>query len=131
MPIKDLTAKQGNVTIDVEVVEVGEPREFVKFGNPGKVATAIVKDDTGQITLSLWNEQISQVKPGSKIKIVNGYVKEWQGELQLTTGMRGSIEVLGVMEAQEKQAKAEKKKTAKKETEKEKNFTGEEEAVGD
>ena len=72
MAIKDLQPKQ--------------PREFQKFGKAGKVATATVKDSSGTIKMSLWNEQVDQIKPGDKLKITNGYVNEYQGDMQLTTG---------------------------------------------
>lgn len=92
--IKDLEPRQGNVEITAEVIEVNEPREFTKFGRTGRVATAKIKDETGEVNLSLWNEQIDLVKPGIKIKITNGYVNEFQGEKQLTTGKFGKLEVL-------------------------------------
>jgi len=95
MTVKDLQIRQGNVDIVVDVVDVGEIREFEKFGRSGRVATAIVKDETGDIKLTLWNEQIDQVKAGDKVKITNGYVSEWQGEPQLTTGKMGKLEVVG------------------------------------
>ena len=44
--------------------------------------------------LTLWNEQIEKVKIGNKIAITNGYVGEWQGEKQLTTGKFGTLEVI-------------------------------------
>lgn len=94
MQIKDLQVKQGKVDLEVEVVEVGEVREFNKFGKTGKVANAKVKDESGEITLTLWNDEIDMVKPGKKIKIVNGYVSEWQGEKQLTAGRFGKIEAV-------------------------------------
>ena len=94
MEIKDLNAKQGNVDIVVDVVEIGETREFQKFGNTGKVTNAKVKDQTGEIKLTLWNEQRDNIKVGDKIHITNGYVNEWQGELQLTTGKFGTLEVV-------------------------------------
>ena len=47
MAIKDLQVKQGNVDIELDIVDVGEVREFEKFGRTGKVATAIAKDETG------------------------------------------------------------------------------------
>jgi len=77
------------------VVDVGEVREFEKFGRSGRVATAILKDETGDVKLTLWNEQIDQVKAGDKIHITNGYVSEWQGEPQLTTGKMGKLEIVG------------------------------------
>lgn len=95
MQIKDLKPKQGNVDITVDIVDVGEVREFQKFGKPGRVATAIAKDETGDIKLTLWNEDIERVKAGDKVQITNGYVNEWQGEMQLTTGRMGKLEVIG------------------------------------
>jgi len=94
MAIKDLQPKQGNVDIVVEVTEKGEVREFQKFGKPGRVCTAMIKDETGTCKLSLWNEQVDQINAGDKVKVVNGYVSEWQGEIQLTSGRMGSLEVL-------------------------------------
>jgi replication factor A1 len=98
MQVKDLKAKQGNVDIIVDIVDVGQAREFDKFGKTGRVATAIAKDETGDVKLSLWNEQVDKVKPGDKVHITNGYVSEWQGELQLTTGKMGKLEIIGESE---------------------------------
>lgn len=95
MAIKDLKIRQGNVDIIADVVDVGEVREFEKFGRTGRVATAIVKDGTGDMKLTLWNESIDNVKAGDKVHIINGYVSEWQGEPQLTTGKLGKLEIVG------------------------------------
>ena len=117
MAIKDLQARQGKVDIVVEVVDLGEVREFSKFGRTGRVATATVKDETGEIKMSLWNEQIDQVKPGDKVHVTNGYVNEFQGEKQLTTGKFGKLEVIRGSEGAEK---TEEKKELKEETTEEK-----------
>ena len=98
MQVKDLKAKQGNVEIVLDVIDVGEARSFEKFGKAGKVATAVAKDETGDVKITLWNDDIEKVKAGDKIKIANGYVSEWQGEIQLTTGRFGKIEVIGESE---------------------------------
>ena len=95
MQIKDLKPKQGNVDITIDIIDVGDPREFQKFGKPGKVATAIAKDETGDIKLTLWNEDIDKVKAGDRVHLSSGYVNEWQGEIQLTTGRMGKLEVVG------------------------------------
>ena len=94
MEIKDLQPRQGKVDVLVEVVEVGEAREFEKFGKTGRVANATVKDASGEIALTLWNDDIDKVKVGNKVQITNGYVNEWQGEKQLTTGKFGKLEVI-------------------------------------
>jgi len=94
MEIKDLQARQGNVEIVATVKEISEPREFEKFGKSGKVANAIIEDVSGKIKLSLWNEQVDKVNVGNKVHIMNGYVSEWQGKLQLTTGKFGTLEIV-------------------------------------
>ncbi|MBN2454776.1 hypothetical protein JXB11_04485 [Candidatus Woesearchaeota archaeon] len=94
MKIAELQPKQGNVDIVVQIEEIGQAREFSKFGKQGRVATATAKDDTGTVSLSLWNEQIDQVKKGDTVHIKNGFVSEWQGEKQLTSGRMGTLEVV-------------------------------------
>ena len=44
--------------------------------------------------LTLWNQDIDKVKIGSILKITNGYVNEFQGEKQLTSGKFGKLEVV-------------------------------------
>jgi len=61
-----------------------------KFG-PSQVATAILKDDTGQIDLTLWNENIGKVTTGKSVQIENAFVKSYQGKLQLDLGKYGRI----------------------------------------
>ena len=94
MAIKDLQPRQGNVDLILEIVEKSDVREFSKFGKSGRVCNAVAKDETGQIKLTLWNEQIDQINEGDKVHITNGYVGEYQGELQLSTGKFGQLEVL-------------------------------------
>ena len=110
MEIKDLKAKMGKADVTVTVVEVGDAREFAKFGKQGRVANATVEDASGKVTLTLWNEQVDLVKPGDKIQIKNGYVNEWQGELQLTTGKFGTLEKIG--EGPSAESKTPQKETA-------------------
>ena len=43
--------------------------------------------------MSLWNEQIDTVKAGSRIKIENGYVTSFKGEIQLNVGRFGKLTV--------------------------------------
>ena len=94
MEIKDLAPGQGKIDIVVEVVSIDAPRTFDKFGKSGKVANAKAKDASGEITLTLWNEQTDLVKAGMKVHIVNGYVSEFRGEKQLGTGKFGRLEIV-------------------------------------
>lgn len=95
MQISDLKPRQSNVTIECYVAEIGEVREFQKFGKVGRVANATIKDDSGTIKLTLWNDDIDKVKKGDKLKITNGFVSEFQGEKQLSAGRFGKLEVIG------------------------------------
>ena len=99
MQVKDLQPRQGNVDITLEVTEKSEPREFQNATGGGKVCNAKAKDESGSITLSLWNDDIEKVTVGSIVKITNGWVSEWQGELQLSTGKFGQLEVTGKSDA--------------------------------
>ena len=94
MNIKEIYPRQGKIDIELEIVSIDKQKEFERFGKKGRVATAIAKDDTGTIKLTLWNEEIDHVKPGDKIKITNGYCGEFQGEKQLTAGRFGKLEVI-------------------------------------
>lgn len=92
--IKDLQARQGNVEVLVDIVDISPVREFEKFGKKGRVANANAKDATGEVKLTLWNEQIDQIKVGDKVHLSNGYVGEYNGELQLSAGKFGTLEVV-------------------------------------
>lgn len=99
--ISELIAGQGRIELEAEVKSVEEPRTFNKFGRELKVCNAIISDESGEIKLTLWNEDIEKVKIGSKVKITNGFVNEFQGEKQLTAGKFGKLEVLEEKEKKE------------------------------
>ena len=94
MKLSELQPKQSGVNVTVEVVDMGEVREFSKFGKVGRVCNAIIKDDSGQMKLTLWNDDIDKVKVGAKLQLTDCFVNEWQGDMQLTTGRNGKMEVL-------------------------------------
>ena len=94
MKVSELKAKQGKVDITLQIMKKDEPREFSKFGMVGKVCNCLAKDDSGEIKITLWNEQVEQVQEGNTIQISNGYVSEYQGELQLSTGKFGKLDIV-------------------------------------
>ena len=92
MKISELNMGQGNVEVEGTVKEIGEAKTFNKFGKDLSVANAMLEDDSGSIKLTLWNDDVTRFKDGDKLKVVNGYVNEFQGEKQLTSGKFGSLE---------------------------------------
>jgi len=94
LKVSELKPKTAIPEIELEIISKGEVREFANERGSGKVASAAGKDDTGEIKVSLWNEQIDQVEEGKKIKIENGWCSEYNGEKQVSTGKFGKLTVL-------------------------------------
>ena len=94
MEIKDVQANTGNLDLVLIVTEKDEPRTFEKFGKTGRVCNTKVKDDTGEMKLTLWNEDVDKVKVGDKIHLKNGWCSEFRDEKQLSSGKFGEIEVI-------------------------------------
>lgn len=94
MKIGELQPRQGRVELEATIVSVQEPRTYQNANGSGKVCNARITDGSGEITLTLWNDDCDKFKAGDKLKISNGYVGEWQGELQLGAGKFGTLEKL-------------------------------------
>jgi replication factor A1 len=93
--IKDLADGMKRVSIEAKVVDKGDPREVrSKYKDETyRIVDAVVADETGSIKLTLWNEQIEQVNIGDNLKIENGYVTSFKGEIQLNVGKFGKMTV--------------------------------------
>lgn len=96
MKIKDLKNGMRQVDIEAKVIEKTPPREVLsRYKNTTyRVANAIITDGTGTIKLTLWNEQIDQVNVNDTIKIENGYITSFKGEIQLNVGKYGKLTVV-------------------------------------
>ena len=95
MKIKELVNGMKRVSIEGKITEKSETREVMsRFKNESyKVASVVIADETGSIKLTLWNEQIDQVNMDSIVKIENGYVSSFRGEIQLNVGKYGKLTV--------------------------------------
>jgi replication factor A1 len=93
--IRDLRNGMKRVSIEAKVTEKSDTREVQsRFKDQTyKVADAIIADETGSIKLTLWNEQIDQVNVDDAIKVENGYVTSFRGEIQLNVGKYGKLTV--------------------------------------
>ena len=94
MNIQEIKANQGNIILEAEVLSKQEPRTFSKFGKEGRVCNAVIADASGDITLTLWNDDIDKIKVGDKIKLENGWCSEFKDQRQVSTGKFGKLEVL-------------------------------------
>lgn len=94
MKINELKAGASNVSVEAKVTEKSEPREVItKYGKRLSVADIVLKDSTGTIKMSLWGNDINTVNVGDTIEVSNGYVNEFRGTPQLSTGKFGKIAV--------------------------------------
>jgi replication factor A1 len=95
LKINELENGRKNVSIVVRVDEKNEPRQVNSRykDETYTVADVVVSDETGTIKLTLWNEQIDQVEVGNTVKIDNGYVSSFRGEIQLNVGKYGTMTV--------------------------------------
>jgi replication factor A1 len=95
LDIKDLRDGMKRVSVEGRVVEKGDTREVrSKYKDETyRIADAMVADETGSIKLTLWNEQIEQVDVDNIIKIENGYVTSFRGEIQLNVGKFGKMTI--------------------------------------
>jgi replication factor A1 len=94
--IKELQTGMKRVEVEADVVDKGNPRQVQSrmSGETFNVSDVVVQDETGNIKLTLWNEQIDQVNVGDRIKIENGYVTSFKGEIQLNVGKYGKLTIL-------------------------------------
>jgi replication factor A1 len=94
MNIGDLKRGMSNISLKAKVIDISETREVnTRFGKRN-VADATLEDETGQIGLSLWQEQINAVKVGNTIDISGAFVTEFRDKLQLSIPKSGKFEVV-------------------------------------
>lgn len=90
--VRDLTPSSKQVNVHAKVINLGEPKEVMgKYGDPRKVAEAVIGDDTAVITLSLWNEQIGTIAKDDIVLVDNGYVSLVRGHMRLNVGRYGNL----------------------------------------
>ena len=97
MKVRDLRAEAKVDVLELVIQEKGSVRDFTsRSGSSGKVCDAKALDDEGQeVSVSLWNDEIQRVQAKDRIRITNGWAREWRGNLQVTAGRYGKLEVLG------------------------------------
>ena len=71
------------------------PRRLVNSKNyTGALAAACGRDETGLVGLVLWNGDVGKVQVGDMIRIQIGWCRRRDGEIVVSTGRSGTIEVI-------------------------------------
>jgi replication factor A1 len=91
-----LTMGQSDVTLQGRVLGTEELRTFQRDdGSEGQVANLTLGDETGRVRVTLWDERApraEELEAGTDVEIVDGYVREREGDIELHVGDRGRVD---------------------------------------
>ncbi len=92
--VGDLTPQSKAVNVTAKVVSKTEVREIPmgRDGSAHKVSDALVGDETGVVYLTLWDDNIEKVNEGDTVRVENGYVTLFKGNIRLNIGKYGKLE---------------------------------------
>jgi replication factor A1 len=96
LKIEELKDGMKRVNVVGKIVQKSEAREVRSRykDETYRVADALIDDDSGTIKLTLWNEQIDRVNVNDRVKIENGYITTFRGEIQLNVGRYGTLTIV-------------------------------------
>lgn len=94
--VGELTPNSKAVNVVAKAVSKGEVRSTTSGRDytAHRVADVLVGDETGCVYLNLWDDNIEKVKEGDILKIKNGYVNLFRGNMRLNIGRYGTFEVV-------------------------------------
>ncbi len=83
-----------NLNLELKILDIEEPHHFENENGQGKVAAVTCEDESGEIKVSLWDDEIGEVEEGDKIRIESGYSRLFKDEVHVSVGRYGELEVL-------------------------------------
>jgi len=91
-----LTMGQSDVNVTGLVLETESIRTFDRDdGSEGKVANLLLGDETGTVRVTMWDDRAdraAELEPGTAVEVVDGYVREREGDLELHVGDQGAVD---------------------------------------
>ncbi|MBN1941065.1 MAG: DUF2240 family protein [Candidatus Diapherotrites archaeon] len=96
LKIAQLEDGMSNIDLLVRVMQVFAPREFEKNGKKGRLCNLVVADDSGEIRLTLWHDDVKKmqeqgIERGSILQINNCYVTSFKDRVQLNLSYQGKF----------------------------------------
>jgi replication factor A1 len=80
-------------TFEATVSKLDPAREIEqRSGATTKVRNGQLRDGTGEVSIVLWGKEVDLVAEGDKIRIVDGWVKEYKGRPEVSLGRTGRLE---------------------------------------
>ncbi len=97
IPISEAKKMRSGVNVEANIKSKGDSRTVnLKSGGTIDVCDAIISNgdtEDDEMKLTLWGDDIKAVNVGDKIVITNGYTNEFKGEVSLTKGKFGKMEI--------------------------------------
>lgn len=97
LKIGSLTSGLNDVSLTGRVLHIFSPHTFQRAdGRQGKVLRMLIGDSTGSVAVVFWDDKAdhiiaSKVTQEKIIRILHGYSRERQGEIEVNVGNRGSV----------------------------------------
>ena len=93
--VGELTPQSRAVNVTAKVVSKSEIREIPmgRDGSAHKVCDALVGDETGSVYLTLWDDNIEKVDVEHTVRVENGYVTLFKGNMRLNIGKYGKLDM--------------------------------------
>jgi len=93
--IEKLTPNSKGVNTIVKAISKSEVRNVTgRDYSIRRVADALVGDETGCVYLTLWDDNIDKINEEATLRITNGYVNLFKGNMRLNIGKYGSFKLL-------------------------------------
>jgi replication factor A1 len=94
--IAKLEEGMSNIDLTARVMQVFSPKEFEKNGKKGKLCNMVIADDSGEIRLTLWHDDVKKmqeqgIEKGSVMELKNCYVTAFKEKPQLNLSYQGSF----------------------------------------
>lgn len=98
--IGQLTEGMKGIEIKGIVESTFPVKEFDKNGKKGKLKSFILSDKTGEVRVTLWNDQVTlyELTRGSEIILNNVISSKYNDKMQVTLGFNGTIQTLNKKE---------------------------------
>jgi replication factor A1 len=94
--VDDLSLGLSDVNLQGLVLATDSIRTFDRDdGSEGRVSNLTLGDETGRVRVTLWDEKADRAEEldaGASVEVVDGYVRERDGDLELHVGSRGAVE---------------------------------------
>ncbi len=80
-------------TFEATVAKLEPAREVAqRSGGTTQVRHGTLRDGTGEVAFVLWGREVDLVAEGDRVRIVEGWIKDYKGRPEVSLGRTGRLE---------------------------------------